>query len=147
MVRVLKPGGLLVVSMPFGRTYMEQTRIGFAGASTKTGDTREYFFQRIFDRRAFQTRILDALGDLERVSVTTVTRRNLWLAGTYGKTGENVRGLLGFLNPLIATTTSQTRAGVDDDFPVAYGRMHSAADVYGDLILSGTKRLSPPAHG
>ena len=44
MVRVLKPGGLLVVSVPFGRTYAEQHRVGFAGAARKTGDHGTYFF-------------------------------------------------------------------------------------------------------
>lgn len=140
MLRVLKPGGLFVMSVPFGREYREQHRIGFAGAVRSTGDEREYFFQRIYDRRAVEERIVAAAGDLDRIEVTTVARRNLWLARAFGRLGENVRGALGFLNPLLSAAISRTRQGIHDAFPVSYGALHQATDVYGDLILSGRKR-------
>lgn len=140
MVRVLKPGGLLVVSVPFGRTYAEQHRVGFAGAARKTGDHGTYFFQRIYDRAAFERRILSQASDLDGVALTTVTRRNLWMSRGFGMLGENVRGALGFLNPLLSAVQSRTLAGVTDAFPVRYGPMHTAQDVYGDVILTGRKR-------
>jgi 2-polyprenyl-3-methyl-5-hydroxy-6-metoxy-1,4-benzoquinol methylase len=140
MVRVLKPGGLLVVSVPFGRTYAEQHRVGFAGAARKTGDHETYFFQRIYDRATFERRILSQTSDLDGVALTTVTRRNLWISRGFAMLGENVRGALGFLNPLLSPLQSRTLAGVTDAFPVRYGPMHTAQDVYGDLILAARKR-------
>jgi hypothetical protein len=58
----------------------------------------------------------------------------------FGMLGENVRGALGFLNPLLSAVQSRTLAGVTDAFPVRYGPMHTAQDVYGDVILTGRKR-------
>lgn len=141
--RVLKPGGLLVLSVPFGRTYVEQTRLGVAGAARRTGDRREYFFQRIYDERAFRSRILSALGGLTAVELTTVARRRAWLARGVGRLGENVRGALGFMNPLLSMAINTSRAGIDDGFATRYGTLHSASDVYGDLILSGRRRRDP----
>ncbi len=142
MLRVLRPGGLFLLSVPFGRTFMDQHRVGFAGAAEWTGDAREYFFQRIYDRRAFQERILDAASELGTYTVGTVARQRTWLARNFGRLPDNARGALGCLNPLLSAAISRVREGVDDGFPVCYGRLHEARDVYGDLILSGRKRLS-----
>lgn len=139
LLRVLKPGGLLIVSVPFGRTFMEQKRIGFAGAARRTNDRDEYFFQRIYDSAAFHARILEYAHDLGEVSVTTVARRNQWLARGFGLLGENVRGALGFMNPILSLALNTTRTGIDDAFEVSYGPVHSARDVYGDLILVGRR--------
>jgi ubiquinone/menaquinone biosynthesis C-methylase UbiE len=139
-VRVLRPGGLLVLSVPFGRSYTEQQRVGFAGAARRTGDHQRYFFQRIYDPAAFRTRILEHMGDLEEVSVTTVARRNRWLARAIGSLGENIRGALGFMNPILSAILNTTRPGIDDGFETSYGSVHSARDVYGDLILVGRRR-------
>ena len=139
-LRVLRPGGLLVVSVPFGPAFIEQRRIGFAGAARRTGDREAYFFQRIYDPPAFRKRILDPSGDLDAVSVTTVARRHRWLARGVGLLGENARGALGFINPLLSAALNTTRTGIDDAFPVNYGPLHTARDVYGDLILAGRKR-------
>jgi SAM-dependent methyltransferase len=140
LLRVLKPGGLLVLSVPFGSTYVEQTRLGVVGAARRTGDRREYFFQRIYDERAFRRRILAALGGLIGVEVTTVARRHAWLARGVGRLGENVRGALGFMNPVLSMAINTSRAGIDHGFVTHYGTLHSASDVYGDLILSGRRR-------
>jgi SAM-dependent methyltransferase len=140
LLRVLKPGGLLIVSVPFGRTYVEQRRIGVAGAARRTGNREVYFFQRIYDAREFRARILAQATDLERVQVTTVARQHAWLARGFGALGENVRGLLGFLNPILSAAVNRTRGGIDDAFSVRYGALHRASDVYGDLILVGRKR-------
>ena len=140
LLRVLKPGGLLMVSVPFGGTYVEQQRLGFAGAARRTGDREAYFFQRIYDSVQFRRRILDHVHDLEQVTVTTIARRNRWLARAVGRLGENTRGALGFMNPFLSVALNRTRPGIDDAFAVEYGALHSARDIYGDLILVGRKR-------
>jgi SAM-dependent methyltransferase len=147
LIRVLKPSGLLVLSVPFGREYMEQQRIGFAGAARRTGDRHAYFFQRIYDPAAFRTRILAHANDLEQVTVTTVARRNGWLSRAFGSIGENLRGALGFMNPILSAALNTTRPGIDDGFEISYGPVHSARDVYGDLILVGRKRQHVTEHG
>jgi SAM-dependent methyltransferase len=140
LLRVLKPGGLLVVSVPFGRTYVEQQRMGMAGAARRTGDRQLYFFQRIYDAHEFRRRILDPAADLADVRVTTIVRQHAWLARGFGTLGENIRGLLGFLNPILSAAVNRTCSGIDDGFEVRYGTHHRASDVYGDLILTGRKR-------
>src|SRR5687768_115579 len=69
LIRVLRPGGLLLLSVPFGRSYAEQQRIGFAGAAARTGDAKPYFFQRIYDRSAFECRILSEARTLDPLRV------------------------------------------------------------------------------
>jgi SAM-dependent methyltransferase len=138
MLRVLKPGGLLVLSVPFGDRYIEQKRIGFSGAARQTGDQQAYFFQRIYDRAAFQRRVLDQLVDLKGIQITTVQRPRPWISRRMGALGENVRGLLGGMNPLLSAVGNRSASGIQ---PVAgeYGELHDARNVYGDIILAGTR--------
>ena len=140
MLRVLKPGGLLVLSVPFGSRYIEQKRIGFAGAVQKTEDQKAYFFQRIYDQPVFEKRILKTAGELEQVGLTTVWRKHRWMSRSFCLLGENVRGALGFINPLLSMAMNRSRKGMDTAFSVQYGDVHTARDVYGDLIMSGRKR-------
>lgn len=140
LLRVLKPGGLLILSVPFGADYVEQERIGFAGAARKTGDSKTYFFQRIYDPNAFQKRILDHAAGLDQITLTTVSRRNQWLARGFGSLGESARGVLGFVNPLLSAAINRSSNGVKSSFEGKYGQFHSARDVYGDLILTGLKK-------
>jgi len=140
MLRVLKPGGLLVLSVPFGSKYVEQKRIGFSGAARKTGDRQSYFFQRIYDQDAFQRRILRPASELDEVTLTTVSRRNRWMSRSFGMLSENLRGALGFMNPLLSVAVNRSRPGMDSSLAGSYGEFHSAGDVYGDLILTGLKR-------
>jgi SAM-dependent methyltransferase len=140
MIRVLRPGGLLVVSVPLGERYEEQHRVGFAGAARETGDREVYFFQRIYDAQAVRTRLLAATGDLERLDITTVSRRRPWMGRIFGSLGDNARGALGFLNPLLSIATNRSTSGLDGTIASQYGPCHSARDIYGDVILSGWKR-------
>lgn len=139
MIRVLKPGGLLVVSVPFGRHYAEQQRVGFVGAARDTGDSRLYFFQRIYDRAAFDARILRPAAALTSVDLTTIGRRHQWIAGASGALGGNLQGLLGFLNPLLSAAVNRARPGIDSSFRVKYGAVHTRRDSYSDVIMSGKK--------
>lgn len=140
LLRVLKPGGLLVLSVPFGAHYVEQKRIGFAGAARKTGDGETYFFQRIYDAVTFQKRILEQAPGLNQITLTTVARRNQWLARAFGSLGESARGAVGFVNPLLSVAINRSSNGVENSFKGSYGDFHSASDVYGDLILTGLKK-------
>jgi SAM-dependent methyltransferase len=139
LIRVLRPGGLLLISVPFGFRYIEQQRVGFAGAARSVGDRQSYFFQRIYDRQAFERRILDEARGFADLRVTTIARVRPRLWRGWGRLGENARGALGFLNPLLSSAINQRRPGIDDSFDVSYGPMHSARDVYGDLVLAGWK--------
>lgn len=139
LLRVLKPGGLLVLSVPFGNKYMEQKRIGFAGAARKTGDQETYFFQRIYDGPMFQGRLMGPLAKLQEVRITTVQRTRAGISRTFGALGENVRGLLGGLNPILSAMGNRSRQGIDSSFVTQYSELHTARDVYGDIILAGIK--------
>jgi SAM-dependent methyltransferase len=138
-LRVLKPGGLLVLSVPFGQIYVEQKRIGFSGAARKTGNQEAYFFQRIYDPAGFENRILNQLEGLERIQLTTVSRSLPWISHTFGALGENLRGLLGAMNPLLSVFGNRSCAGIKP-FATEYGEFHRATDLYGDIILTGIKK-------
>lgn len=140
LLRVLKPGGLLVLSVPFGNKYVEQKRIGLSGAVRKTGDGEAYFFQRIYNQSAFQERILKHAAELEQVNLITVLRQNRWIPRSFGLLGENVRGALGFMNPLLSLAINRSRQGMNSGFAGDYGEFHTARDVYGDLIMTGRKK-------
>jgi SAM-dependent methyltransferase len=144
LLRVLKPGGLLVLSVPFGSKYVEQKRTGFSGAVRKTGDSEAYFFQRIYDLSAFQKRILEHTKVLQQVSLTTVARKNAWISRSFCSLSENVRGGLGALNPLLSALINRCSKGIDGSFAVNYGDFHQASDVYGDVILNGCKSSRQP---
>ena len=140
LVRVLKPGGLLALSVPFGPRYIEQQTIGVAGAARKMGDRQLYFFQRIYDSRLFQERILKHAAELTNVNLTTVQRSNQWLGRSFGALGENLRGVLGFVNPLLSVAINRSSNGLTELARANYGQVHSARDVYGDVILTGQKQ-------
>jgi SAM-dependent methyltransferase len=139
LVRVLKPGGLLALSVPFGMSYVEQKRVGFAGAARKTGDQKIYFFQRIYDEAHFRNRILEALAPLEHIQIITAQRRRTWIPRSFGVLGENLRGVLGGMNPLLSAIVNRSSAGVTP-FPTRYGALHRARDIYGDIIVTGVKK-------
>ncbi|HZD93382.1 MAG TPA: class I SAM-dependent methyltransferase [Candidatus Sulfotelmatobacter sp.] len=139
LLRVLKPGGLLVLSVPFGSSYIEQKRIGFSGAARKTEDRKAYFFQRIYDRAEFQSRILGRLTQLRDIQLTTVQRARPWMSRMFGSMGENLRGVFGGMNPLLSALGNRSCSGIKP-FATSYGEFHEATDVYGDIILTGIKK-------
>jgi len=130
-----------VLSVPFGSRFVEQVRLGFSGAVRGTGDRLPYFFQRIYDSEAFKRRVLDPATGLDQVTLTTVTRDKVWLSRGFGSLNENFRGLLGVLNPLLSMSINRCSKGMDSNFTCHYGEFHKSQDVYGDLVLSGRKKL------
>ena len=141
MVRVLKPGGLLVLSVPFGKKYVEQQRRGFAHAVEKTEDESLYFFQRVYDRTALENRILSALDGLRVRSQWTIWREEDFAVRAFKHFGEGVQGLLGFLHPFLSRWCNRCASGVRDDIPGRYGEIYSPTDLYGDIVLVGEKEL------
>jgi SAM-dependent methyltransferase len=139
MVRVLKPGGLLLLSVPFGKKYVEQQRAGLAHCVEKTEDQSLYFFQRIYDRAALESRVLSALGGLQVRSQWTIWRERDLPVRALKQLGENIQGLLGFLNPLLSRWCNRCASGVVEEIPSCYGEIYSTADSYGDFVFVGEK--------
>ena len=140
MLRVLKPGGLLLVSVPFGPVYTEQERIGLEGAAVETKDQVRHFFQRIYTPATAEEFLLEpAAPAAELVKATTVGRRTNVLAKLYRKLGANLRGLCGCLNPFLSLELNEIHSGI---VPIkgSYGSLWSSKDVYGDLMLAWEKR-------
>jgi SAM-dependent methyltransferase len=138
MLRVLKPGGLLLVTVPFGEKYVEQGRIGFQGAAIETGCREQYFFQRVYTEDAARKRIIDAAAEADLRSLVTISRRTGLISSLYGRLGPGLRGVLGFLNPILSMALNDSGKGF---LPVAghYSDLHSPRDIYGDLILACEK--------
>lgn len=138
MVRVLKPGGLLLVTVPIGEKFIEQDIIGFEGAARSTSDRRSYFFQRIYTPAAAAERIIHCTSDIQLREAVTVCRSNGAFARRYRRLGLNARGLLGVLNPVLSTAINRAAPGVVAA-PSSYGGTHTAGDLYGDLMLAWNK--------
>jgi len=134
MIRVLKPRGMLLVTVPFGQTYIEQDRVGFEGAARITGNGDRYFFQRIYTPAAVEGRIIKATPNAVLRRAVTVCRETGLISRLYGHLGANGRGLFGFLNPVLSTALNDTREGISL-VPSSYSDLHSERDVYGDLML------------
>ncbi len=143
LFRVLKPGGLLLLSVPYGNSYVEQIRRGFKDAIEKRGDSVFYFFQRIYDRSSLNCRLLQPLNDVRIRSEWTVWRSQRFLPWMWSNLGENLSGLLGFVNPLLSVWVNRSISGLAATIPSSYARLYSAADIYGDAIIVAEK---PPAH-
>jgi SAM-dependent methyltransferase len=139
MARVIKPGGLLLLSVPFGEKYVEQLRKGFVHAIEKTNDESLYFFQRIYDRSALEKRILSALTGLRARSAWTIWRKSNLPVRVFQRLGENLQGLFGFLNPWLSFWSNRCEAGIVQGSPGSYGQIHSSYDVCGDVVLIAEK--------
>ncbi len=146
MVRVLKPGGPLLVTVPVGERYVLQDRIGFEGAARATGDDTRYFFQRIYTPSAAQERIVKAAPNAALRRAVTISRKSGLVSKIYRHLGTDVRGALGWLNPMLSAALNYSREGA---FPAAsqYSDLHSESDIYGDLMLAWQKDASESRSG
>ena len=139
MVRVLKPGGLLLFSVPFGSVYTEQWRNGFAGAVEERNDGTYHFFQRIYDSHSLKTRLLQTLRKVDICSTWTVWRRSNVLVRVLAHLGQNLRGALGILNPVLSSKLNYSAPGIMEEIPSHYSNVYSPRDLCGDVIIVGRK--------
>lgn len=142
MIRALKPGGLLLVTVPLGPSYIEQERVGFQGAARKTGDRKRYFFQRIYSPAAVEERIMMAVSNASLRQAITVWRKTGLICRVYRHLGTNLRGAIGILNPVLSAVINKSREGIFPP-PSEYGQLHTQRDLYGDLMLRWVKHLIP----
>jgi len=135
MLRVTKPGGLFLLTVPIGERYVEQERAGFEGAARKTYDYKHYFFQRIYTPAMAQERIIKAVPGAKLRKAVTISRNNGPVSSLYRRLGADFRGLIGALNPVLSAAINDSQEGI---LPARshYGLLHSARDVYGDLLLA-----------
>src|SRR5579864_5845447 len=142
MVRVLKPGGWLLVTVPLGLRYVEQDCVGVKGAAEETASQDHYFFQRVYAPEDIESRIFSASLPIELQETISIQRRLGILLKIYRNLGTNLRAILGFLNPLLSVALNSSQEGI---FPGAseYGKTHSGKDIYGDLYLLWQKAIPP----
>jgi SAM-dependent methyltransferase len=140
MIRVLKPGGLLLLSVPYGNTHTEQLRKGFVRAVEKTADENLYFFQRIYNRSSVETRIFETLKDCRIRHQWTIWRETGTTLSVFKNLGENLQGLLGFMNPWLSRMVNRCTDEIVGEVPSSYGEIHSITDIYGDVVIAAEKR-------
>lgn len=143
MWRVLKPGGLLILSVPFGRRYAEQYTTGFAYTDKAIVDDKRYFFQRIYDETTLRAHVLEPLSKAEHLKLCTIYRRNNFVTSLYHKLrqafGENINGLLGFLNPFISQVLNHHINRIDPNIYDRYTSVKSLKDISADVVLACRK--------
>ena len=139
LIRVTKPGGLIIVSVPLGNTYVEQRRHGLRTASVRTNGGELHFFQRIYSPAESTNRLLGCSRELMDVECYSIWRANTELARRYNGLSENVRGMLGFLNPVISRIVNRDAKGVLAPPECSYGAIFTEKDVYGDLVIVARK--------
>jgi SAM-dependent methyltransferase len=147
LLRVLKPRGILLLSVPYGNQYVEQKRAGFAGAIRKTQDREFYFFQRIYDRDSLNDRIAGNLDGAEIKEKWTIWRCPHLASRIMNRMGENARGLLGFMNPWVSRKVNHSSQGIEEEVPSFYGEVHSSSDIYGDIVLVVQKAAASAGNG
>lgn len=140
MLRVLKPGGTLAVSVPYGDRYVEQSVRGLAHASQRTQGDSLHFFQRIYDKTSITERLLGPFRGCKEVTAVTVWRRAPRLHRAWSACGENLRGVLGLLNPLLSLVANASATGLSTVPEASYSDVAREGDLYGDAVLVGTKR-------
>jgi SAM-dependent methyltransferase len=135
MLRVLKPGGLLLVTVPIGQNYVEQDRVGFQRAVYVPGDQIRHFFTRIYSPATAEERIIKAIPRTTLLDAVTVCRKQNALSRLHRRLGDNAQALLGCFNPLLSVALNYTQRGILPA-PSSYGDLHSEDDSYGHLMLA-----------
>jgi SAM-dependent methyltransferase len=136
--RVLKQGGLLIVSIPFGDHYFEQKIEMSKSYLTDyvTAVENYVFFQRIYDIKNVKMRLLQYISI--HVELKLVSRRWQSALRLYLRNPLWLRAMLGFLNPAMSILFNVD----NEDFlkpPSNYRINHKVYDIYSDLILFCTK--------
>lgn len=141
MIRVLKPNGLLVLSVPYGCRYVEQLALGLSEPRSESSAAFPQFFQRIYNEGELQRRVLASMADLKNIKITTVWRGLRPLAIRWGRRRDITRGVFGWLNPLLSCLVNRSQRGIVRDLPSSYGQVHNGRDIYGDVIVSGKRNV------
>ena len=136
MMRVLKPGGQIIVSVPYGSHYSEQYRIGISSARGRTADPDKRLFQRIYDSGTLRRRLGEVF---DPTLFVTICRQHSNLTKRYSALSENARGALGFLAPFVSRAVNQHSVGSYTNGHEVYSETVTARDVYGDAILATRK--------
>lgn len=144
MLRVLRPGGLLMVTVPAGDQYVEQERVGLRRAARQTGTNDRFFFQRIYSPGAAKERLLKSVPDLSLAATTTVWRKKNGVTRWYNGLGSGARGVCGWLNPFLSAALNASSEGMVA-VPGEYESLYSGRDIYGDLMLAMRKPAEPLA--
>lgn len=138
MIRILKPGGLLLLSVPFGNRYVEQWRRGLAAASDYRRDNKMYFFQRIYDAPMLEKRINQSLKGMHISGRWTIWRVRQSLALSFARLGE-IGALFGFASPWLSRCINRATDDLLEDIPCSYEQSHSRRDIYGDVVIAALK--------
>lgn len=138
MIRILKPGGLLLLSVPFGNRYVEQWRRGLAAASEYRRDNKMYFFQRIYDAPMLEKRINQSLKGMRISGRWTIWRIRQSLALSFARLGE-IGGLFGFAIPCLSVCINRAIDDLLENIPCSYEQNHSRRDIYGDVVIVAVK--------
>lgn len=133
MVRVLRPGGTLAVTVPLGDRYVEQDILGFRRAAQRTSDRAQYFFQRVYSAATVEQRLFRAAPQLILKSGVSVERTGVFNWQFHGRLGR-WSGLFGFFFPLLSTLGNANKTGLTAPRG-RYGQLNTARDIYGDAIL------------
>lgn len=141
MLRVLKPGGLLIFSVPIGQRHVEQLRPLSSGDHKGSGASQDEFFQRIYNRETIEERLLSncrqMISDDDNATIIRIPAK--FLMG-YLKLGLALRGFLGMLNPILSARYTAELSEPGEEIPSHYGKRHSASDIYGDFVYWGIKK-------
>lgn len=137
MWRVLKPGGLLVVSVPYGSRFVSQRRDDFSYFEDAQGPGTTHFFQRIYDAASLERMIPAGLAP-HLAARRFVLRTRPRLTRAYARLGLDARALLGFASPLLAAALTRTAVAFEAAVE-RYGDRSRADDIYADAVLAWRK--------
>jgi ubiquinone/menaquinone biosynthesis C-methylase UbiE len=134
LLRVLKKGGLLVISVPFGSNYIEQcieVSQAYLTDALRTADGNA-FFQRIYNLECLQSRVLRYVSGYHELKL--VSRRWPSLLRLYMRNPLWLRAMLGWFNPILSFLFNVDNENFHTP-PSNYHIQHKVFDVYSDLIL------------
>lgn len=110
LARVLKPGGRLVITVPFGLNYHE-IWLNKKMYSKKTGANKTFFFCRVYDKKSLEERLVKASGLLLEKKVICREEHPFWTQ-MYAKLLP-VSGMFGLLFPIIALLSLRIGSKID----------------------------------
>lgn len=134
MARVVKPGGKIIITIPFGDKYIEQySEKGHYRRELESGTP--IFFQRIYDTVQVKNRLLN-IQNLKVQKVVTIFQnrrlKNIYNAILFN---ENVRGGLGFMNPMLSKVFPREYSEGIIMNKCQYCEIKQFSDIYDDILI------------